>query len=111
MSPSLPASLFRVTDEGDRTTVQFAGRTVLTEENAAAFDALAGLVQNRQQPELAIDLTEVEFLSSIALAKFIGLHRVVRAAGGRLSLVNPRPMVRQVFTVARLDTVLDIGPA
>lgn len=111
MSPTPPPSLLRITEEAGRTAVRFAPRTTLTEANAEEFDrALVGLVENRARPDLAVDLAGVDYLTSIALAKFVGLNRKVRAAGGRLTLQNPGPLVRQVFAVARLDLVLDIEP-
>jgi hypothetical protein len=33
----------------------------------------------------------------------------VRAAGGRLTLLNPTPVVREVFQITRLDTVLEVA--
>jgi anti-anti-sigma factor len=104
-------SLLRVTEEGDRTAVQFAPRTSLTDANAADFArAVAGLVDGRDRPNLSFDLAAVEFLGSVGLSQFIGLNRRVRAAGGRLKLVNLKPAVRQVFAVTRLDTLLDVEP-
>ncbi len=78
----------------------------LTEETAAALDRdLAALDPG---PDLVLDLSLVEFLSSMALARFVALDRAARAAGGRLTLLNVRPLVRQVLAVTRLDTVLDV---
>jgi anti-anti-sigma factor len=105
------ASLLRVTEEGDRTAVQFAPRTSLTDANVEELAReLTGLVDGRDRPNLAFDLAGVEFLGSVGLSQFIGLNRKVRAAGGRLKLVNLKPAVRQVFAVTRLDTILDVEP-
>ena len=86
-------------------------RATLTEADAEAFDRELAELRASADPGLALDLSAVEFLSSTALARFVGLDRELRAAGGRLSLVNLRPTVRQVFAVTRLDRLLDVRAA
>jgi anti-anti-sigma factor len=86
-------------------------RSTLTEADAEALDQELAVLRTAAGPGLALDLSAVEFLSSTALARFVGLDRELRAAGGRLSLVNLRPNVRQVFAVARLDRLLDVQAA
>lgn len=104
-------SLLRVTEEGDRTAVQFAPQTSLTDANLAELSReLTDLVDGRDRPNLSFDLAGVEFIGSVGLSQFIGLNRKVRAVGGRLTLLNLRPTVRRVFAVTRLDTILDIEP-
>jgi anti-anti-sigma factor len=112
MQPDSPAPLLRVTEEEGLTAARFAPNTRLTEENAADLGrALALLVAGRPSPRVALDLGAVEFLSSVALAALVVLHKRVRGAGGHLSLVNPQPHVRRVLQVCRLDRVLDIRAA
>ena len=41
----------------------------------------------------------------------MALNRKVKAAGGRLSVVNVRPLVFEVFAVTRLTALLDVSPA
>jgi anti-anti-sigma factor len=86
-------------------------RPTLTEADADAFACeLAGL-RAVADPDLALDLSAVEFLSSMALSRFVVLNWEVRACGGRLSLFNVRPAVRRVFVAARLDTLFDVRAA
>jgi anti-anti-sigma factor len=107
-----PEPLLHVVREGGRTTARFARPTSLTEEAAeAAGRELAALLEHPSPPHLTLDLGAVEFLASLALAKFLALNVRVRARGGRLALTNLRPDVRRVFAVTRLDTVLDIRAA
>lgn len=86
-------------------------RATLTEADAPAFDRELEALAAAADPDLALDLSAVEFLSSMALTRFLRLDRELRAGGGRLSLVNLRPEVRQVFAVTRLDTVLEVCAA
>ena len=84
----------------------------LTEEGAAWLAGqLAGLVDGRPGEHLLLDLAGVEYLTSTALGEFIALHKRLRAGGGRLSLLNVRPMVYEVLSVMRLDGLLDARPA
>lgn len=108
--PSHPlAPALHVTEEGGRTAVRFAPGTTLDEANIQGVgDRLTALAGAGDRPHLTIDLGGVTMLTSVALAKFVGLNGKVRAAGGRLVLVNPTPLVRRVFTITRLDTILDI---
>lgn len=108
--PSDPlASVLHVTEEGGRTAVRFAAGTTLNEANIEYVGRrLAALAGGGDRPHLTLDLGGVTMLTSIALAEFVALNRSVREAGGQLTLVNPTPLVGQVFRVAHLDTVLDV---
>ncbi|HEX4612833.1 MAG TPA: STAS domain-containing protein [Urbifossiella sp.] len=79
----------------------------LTAVNAEALDRELADIRAAAGPGLALDLSAVEFLSSTALSRFVTLDRQLKAAGGRLSLLNVRPDVRRVFAVTRLDALLD----
>jgi anti-anti-sigma factor len=82
----------------------------LTEAHAAALDReLAALVAGRDRPVVTLDLAAVRFLGSMVVGKLVALNRFVRAAGGRLTLANVAPHVREVFAVCRLGGVLDVA--
>ncbi|MCI0701627.1 MAG: STAS domain-containing protein [Planctomycetia bacterium] len=109
MSSSQPASLLRVSEEAGRITIRFAPGTTLSETTAEEFSReVTAATQNREKPHLLLDLGEVTLITSVALAKLIALNGRLRATGGRLTLYNANPIVRQVFQVTRLDTVLEV---
>jgi anti-anti-sigma factor len=83
----------------------------LTEANADEFGRELDALARAARPDLVLDLAAVEFLSSAVLTRLLGLDRQLRAGGGRLSLVNLRPMVREVFAMTRLDDVLEVWAA
>lgn len=100
----------QVLEEGGRITVRFPEGTTLSEANAEEFAReLFDLAGRGQRPHLLVDLGAVNMLTSMILAKFIALNGKVRAVGGRLTLSNPTPIVRQVFKVTRLDTILEVA--
>jgi anti-anti-sigma factor len=109
MSLNMSRAPFQVFEEGSRTTVCFDAGTTLSELNTEDVGReLAALTQNRERPHLFLDLGGVAMMTSVALAKFVALNRQAQAAGGRLTLFNLTPTVRQVFKLTRLDTVLEI---
>ena len=109
MPSSQPELPLQIVEEDGRTIVQFPADTTLSEANAEEFGhALTVLTTGRDRPQLLVDLGTVSMVTSVILAKFLALNGRVRAAGGRLTLVNPSPIVRQVFKVTRLDTILDV---
>lgn len=109
MSPIRSALPLLVVEEGDRITVRFPVGSVLTgaisEELARELFALAA---REPKPHLYVDLSGVNMVTSLVLAKLIALNGELRAAGGRLTLANAKPVVREVFKVTRLDTVFEI---
>lgn len=113
MRPSPTPSFLQVTEEGaGRISVRFPAGTTLTGANAGELGReLAALLDGRDRPHLAVDLGGIDVLTSLALAEFVTLNARVRESGGRLTLSNLRPIVRQVFTITKLDTVLEVHPA
>lgn len=109
--PSKPAELpLQILEEEGCVTVRFPANTTLSEANAEELSReLAGLSGRKDRPHLVVDLSGVSMLTSMVLAKLIALNGRVRASGGRLTLSNPTPDVRQVFRITRLDTVLDVS--
>jgi len=69
---------------------------------------LLGLARSRPGRNLHLDLGRLEYLSSTGLGLLVALHHQVRAAGGRLSLLNVAAPVYEVFSVTRLTSLLDV---
>ena len=69
------------------------------------WDALASALRLRPGMQLAIDLGEVEWISSSALGKLIALRKQVQAVRGCLRLRNVSAPLAEVFRITRLDLV------
>jgi anti-anti-sigma factor len=78
----------------------------LTATDAAVLDRELARARAAASPGLALDLSAVAYLSTVALSRFMSLDQELKALGGRLSLLNVRPEVRRVFAVTRLDALL-----
>ncbi len=111
MSLHFRPDLLRVEVAGDVTVVKLTTPR-LEDGNAEPIGRqLADLVDLLGRNKLHLDLGEVEFLSSVGLAKLVALHKKVRAVGGELRLDNVRPEVYQVFAATHLTKLLDIRTA
>ena len=85
--------------------------TVLAVQNSQVREVAARAADRLDGSDVRLDFAAVEFVESRELGSLVVLNRKVRAAGGRLELVNVRPFVAGVFDVTRLDTILDVRRA
>jgi anti-anti-sigma factor len=104
-------SHLRVEKIDNVTLVKFTTADLGEVHMQAAADELNALVDRLVRPRLRLDFGAVRFLTSTALGKLVALHTRVRAAGGRLVLVNLTDLVYEVFEVSRLTQVLDVRRA
>jgi anti-anti-sigma factor len=92
---------------GKVTVTRLARPAVLSGELAEAVgEQLARLVDGPGGGRLAVDLGNVESLSSLMLAGLTALNKKVNAAGGRLVLFGPRPAVREILDVTHLTRLI-----
>ena len=70
--------------------------------------AVSGLLSNGTM-HITLDLKEMTFVDSSGLGAIVDTARTLRAAGGDLSLVNPRPSVRRIFQLTSLEDALRIA--
>ena len=93
----------------DVTVVRFIDKKILDETNIQIIgNQMFGLVEEDGRKKILLDFSNVEYLSSAALGKLITMHKKVQAAKGKLRLCNIRAEILPVFTLTRLDKVLDI---
>lgn len=112
MRPVVTDPHFDVSCDGDGVVARVTGCTGLTEQNVSAFgEWLQCATEEHSGKHLALDMSEIAYLTSVVLAKLITANARVRRTGGRLSLLNLQPDVREVFAVTRLDRIIDIPPA
>jgi anti-sigma B factor antagonist len=58
--------------------------------------------------KMVIDLSDLEFTSSMGLGSLIRAHTKCRQEKGRLSLVNPQPAVMKVIQTTHLNELFNI---
>jgi anti-anti-sigma factor len=59
---------------------------------------------------LVVDLSQVDMVNTPAIAMFLGAHRAMKQAGGRLIFTGVQGMVEDLLRRCRLDSVLTIVP-
>src|SRR6516164_10323274 len=89
---------------GNVKIITFTAGQVRDVDNVIATE-LEGLTDELGECHLLLDFTNVEFITSVELGTLVGLHKKMRASGGRLTLFNLNP---QVFEVTRLETLIRI---
>jgi anti-sigma B factor antagonist len=57
---------------------------------------------------LVLDLSETTFVDSMTLGVLLGSVKRLRATGGRLDVIVPRPDIRRIFEITMLDRVFDL---
>jgi len=59
---------------------------------------------------LILNLTEVPYMDSSAIAVFVEALQKLRKIGGRIFLTNLQPRVKGLLEIARLDTIFVVCP-
>ena len=104
-----PLSCLEIRHRDDETRVRFPGIDRLDEANSEVpGQELCLLAEGLPGTRLVLDLTGIRFMTSSGLGKLVALNRKMRAAGGRLVLVNPGPAVAEVLAVTHLDKLLEV---
>ena len=100
-----------ISREADRTVVRFANCTSLNEYTSDRIGQLLSELGAKQPDRhVILEMSNIQYLTSTVLGHLLVLHKRLAAGGGRLTLENPRPAVREVLQVTLLDQVLDIHP-
>jgi len=97
-------SFFSTRPESDVLLITFESASGLNDfRNNALRDSLYELVQAEGPPLFAIDLVNVDYLSSSGVAILVGLKRRVETKGGKIVIYHLQPIVRDLLAVMKLD--------
>jgi anti-anti-sigma factor len=86
-----------------------AGR--IDHSSADAFEAalVPHLAQCREhEPALVIDMSQVDYISSVGLRVLMVAAKQVRGQNGRLVVAALTPVVSEVFQISRFNLVFDV---
>lgn len=67
------------------------------------------LVDSRVVPRVVVDLSDLDCISSLLMAKLIVLNRRIHHAEGTLVLCGMSQFVRETFVSTKLDTLFEIA--
>jgi anti-anti-sigma factor len=82
-------------------------------ENLLTRDALGAFLDSvaiKPGVHLVLDLAQVGFLASAALAQLVSLKKRVASVGGRFTIRHICPELMEVFRITRLDHVFTMEP-
>ena len=74
------------------------------------LDAFLDSVAMKPGVHLILDLSEVDYFASAALARLVGLKKRVKSVGGQFTIRNVNPGLLEIFRVTRLEHVFDMEP-
>ena len=95
---------------GETVVIGFRDPSLDAANAEAATRELLELARGLPEPRLQLDLDGLTYVSSAGLATFMALFLHVRAAAGKLALVNVEPQVYEVLGVTRLIDLLNAHP-
>ena len=60
---------------------------------------------------IIVDLSDVLFMSSTGLGQIMRTYRTVKMHNGYVKIVSPQPLISDLFTITKLNKLLDIYPS
>jgi anti-anti-sigma factor len=60
--------------------------------------------------KIVFDLSELSFISSVGLGQMMRAFRAATSSDGYVRIVNPQPLVEEVFRFTKLHTLIAIFP-
>ena len=95
--------------EGDVIVIAVRGEIDLHNSPGLRTDLLDAL--NRGMPKkLILNLAEVPYMDSSAIAVLVEALQKMRKAGGKIYLTNLQPRVKGLLEIARLDSIFIVVP-
>ena len=89
--------------------VAAVGCRQLTHETSLQLrSALDAALAGAPSSPLILDLSQVEFVPSLALGILVTIHKVLRQAGRKCLLVGIRPLVLETMQITALDKFFEI---
>jgi anti-anti-sigma factor len=74
---------------------------------AAAEKELLGLLADAG-PNLSVDLSKLDYVSSAGLRVFLAAAKAAKGKGGKVTLLSPKPAVLEVLQISGFDRILEI---
>lgn len=87
----------------DKTVVTVTGE--LDTPTSEEFQKQLAPLMGKEGLKVEMDLAGLNYISSRGLRVILALAQSIMPTGGRLTVVNPTPFVRQVFDISGFSTV------
>src|SRR5437867_2628048 len=97
-------SPFQTLEESDGLIIRLDNPVALNDFRSNNYrDGLYEIVQSRNEPRVAVDMSAIDYLSSSGVAILVGLKRRIESQNGKLVLCRVQPLVCDLLHVMRLD--------
>lgn len=95
-----------ITTEQQRTHITLEGRldTVSSEQ----FEIEVSQVMQQEHPDITIDCTAFDYISSSGLRQFLLLQKGTMAKQGKLVIQHMKPEIKEVFDMTGLSSIFTI---
>jgi anti-anti-sigma factor len=90
------------------TSADYKPKGRLDAATAAAHEKSINELLVGEVSSLAIDLSEVDFLSSAGLRVLLSAAKAAQTKGGKVVLISPKPAVLEVLEVTGFDKLIQI---
>lgn len=109
--PEMTTKYTTLDEQDDVLIVKFTMKLLNDEENIEQLgQELFALVEQYNRLKVALDMSQVEYLTSSVLGKLITLHRKLHRSQGRLALFSLSSGVEGILRTAKLLTYFTVAP-
>jgi anti-anti-sigma factor len=77
-------------------------------EKVDELDRQLRLISNLNPREIVIDLSKLNFISSVGMGLLVRIQQQLKPTGGSVILLSPRPLVRDALRRASLQKIFEI---
>lgn len=91
---------------GGQTIVAINGR--LDTPNSKLFEESIQPILQDPNPDVCIDCTDLQYISSSGLRQFITLLKYVKSVNGKMEVTNLCPEVREVFDMTGFSSIFNL---
>jgi anti-anti-sigma factor len=106
VTPSVPTTV-SIELRDDCTLACVTGK-MFDEQACRDFDRVLLPAALRHGRPVVLDMSGIKYVPSLAIGALLKLMKALRDGGQRLILAAVQPPVRQVFTICRVDAVLEL---
>jgi anti-sigma B factor antagonist len=85
-----------------------SGGVILTGRFDASKAAEADALLERVEATCRVDMKDLEYISSLGLGILLKTQKRLKSSGNELILANMNKLIRDVFRIARFDTIFKI---
>ncbi|MCD8205721.1 MAG: STAS domain-containing protein [Clostridia bacterium] len=94
-------------ENGEKLVIALSGEIdcALSDE----FFSKAMAMYEADKKDVVFDCQNLSFIDSTTLGTFVKILKRLKSEGHSMSLVGVQPMIKKVFTICSLDTIMDIS--